>query len=159
MAWDSLFMYFLMPKIIWEFLLWTFHAWGWCDSDWGPYMQLVVAIPYGLIYKLLDIVVHMPFGIYVTWWIEVPQGFSDATPCTYIWERFAVLLEFALLNVPVLLIICLAALLSGKWLWLVCLLTTGFFKLLILYMYPVVIMPIFSSFTLLEEEEEHEVIY
>ena len=159
MAYDLLFMYFLMPKLIWEFLLWTFHEWGWCDSNWGPYSQLAVAIPFGLIYKLLDIVVHMPFGIYVTWWIEIPQGLSEATPCSYLWERFAMLLEFLLLNVPVLLIICLAAHLSGNWLWLVCLLTTGIFKILILYMYPVVIMPIFSNFSLLEELEEHKIIY
>ena len=64
MAYDMAFIYFLMPKMIWEFLLWTFHSLEWCNGDWGDSMQLIVAAAFALIYKMLDIIVHVPFGAY-----------------------------------------------------------------------------------------------
>ena len=155
MLYDMAFIYFLMPKIIWESLLWTFHSLEWCNGDWGGGMQLIVAAAFAVIYKVLDIIVHIPFGAYQTFWIEKPEGLSEATPCAFICQRLGILAEFILLNIPILLVLCAAATYSGKWLWLVCLLTTGIFKCLIIWLYPVIIMPIFSDFRLLENEKDH----
>ena len=63
-CYDIAFIYFLLPKYFWEFLLSTSYAWGWCDNSWGTGMQLVVAIVFALLYKSVDILVHVPFGIY-----------------------------------------------------------------------------------------------
>ena len=64
MVYDVAFIYFLMPNRIWEFLLWTFRSFKWCNWDWGDGMQLLVAVAFTLIYKVLDIIVHLPFGVY-----------------------------------------------------------------------------------------------
>ena len=32
---DCLFMFFLLPSIIWGGILMFAHQWNWCDGDWG----------------------------------------------------------------------------------------------------------------------------
>ena len=32
---DCLFMFFLLPSIIWGGVLMFAHQWNWCDGDWG----------------------------------------------------------------------------------------------------------------------------
>ena len=119
-------------------------------------MQLVVALQFALQYKTIDIIIHIPFSIYRVFYIEIPEGMSESTPGSYVRERAIVLLEFVFINTPMLLVFCLIALWSGKWFWLVCILTTGIFKSIILYIYPVIVMPIFSQQILLSSIEEKQ---
>ena len=110
-------------------------------------MQLVVGLCYGIAYKLTDIVVHSPFGIYRTFWIEVDEGLSEATFGTYLCERFTILLEFTLLNIPIMLLLAYLVNISGWWLPVILLFATGIVKVLILWVYPTVIMPLFSEYS------------
>ena len=51
-------------------------------------------------FKLFEILAHVTFHAYETFGISVKYGFSEATVCTFIRERFAILLEFAILVAP-----------------------------------------------------------
>jgi len=90
------------------------------------------------------VLVHIPFGLYYTFKIEVPHGMSEATLGDFICERLMTIIEYVLLNNTGLLVISIVAKISGNWLWLVFLLFTGLFKCLILILYPMFIMPLFS---------------
>ena len=89
-------------------------------------------------------IVHIPFGLYLTFKIEVPAGMSEATLGDFICERLMTIIEYVLVSIIGLLVISIAAKISGNWLWLLFLLSTGLFKCLILILYPMFIMPLFS---------------
>ena len=116
-----------------------------------------MALLYALMYKMIDIIVHIPFGVYRVFFMEKPEGISQSTTGTYVHERAIVLLEFVFINTPMLLVLCLIAKWSGKWLWLVCLLTTAIFKSIVLYINPVILCPIFSPHVLLSSIEEKQI--
>ena len=117
-------------------------------------MQIVVAVIFAFFYKLLDIIVHIPFGIHLTFCVE--DNGNEKTPevASFLCNRLISLLEYMLLNLPMLILFCLAAKWTDSWFWLICLLTTGFFKCLIVWIYPVMIMPEISSLSQLSESSE-----
>ena len=96
----------------------------------------------------------MPFSYVLTFGIDKPRGFSKATCCSVLCERLLLLFSFMLIEVPILALFAFGMQWTHDYLFLVCFFMTGVIRLVILYLYPVVIMPLFSSFEDLPEEHK-----
>lgn len=99
-----------------------------------------------LTYKLIDLIVHLPFGYYETFKVKKKYGFSEATCCSFIIEKLGTVIEFILLPLPLLLLVAKVDQWVGNYIILVFLLVTGVAKVGILYLYPMIIMPLFASY-------------
>ena len=117
-------------------------------------MQLLVAVVFALVYKILDHLVHMPFTYFVTFAIDKPRGFSDATCCSVFGERVSMLLSFMLLEVPLLVLFAFGMQWAQEYLFLVCFFVTGIARLILLYLYPVLVAPLLSGYEDLPDEHK-----
>ena len=147
-------MMLLVPSIIWSFYLSIFHSLGWCDGDWNENMQLIVAVCLAITYKFLDVLIHLPFGYVETFKIKKKHGFSQATCCSFLVERLGMLLEFIILPLPGILLFSKVVQWTGNYISIFFLFATGIFKLIVLYLHPYVIMPIFASYNELPNDIE-----
>jgi STE24 endopeptidase len=97
--------------------------------------------------------VILPFSIYATFVIEQHYGFNRTTPRTFITDRLKALLLAAILGAP--LLACILALfeLAGVYAWLYCWAALTIYLLVIEFIAPNWIMPLFNKFIPLEEGE------
>lgn len=102
--------------------------------------------------QLLD----LPFSWYETFVLEEKFGFNKTTKATFIQDRIKGLLLAALLGVPVLLL--LMNLLGGSWFWLIAWASLGGFILLMTWLSPKFLLPLFHQFKPLENPELEEKI-
>ena len=122
---------------------------SWVRSfDLGPVLT-------GLIYMgglmLLYTLLAQPFSIYATFVIEERFGFNKTTWKTYILDRVKGLALGILLGTPLLAGILIFFNYAGKFAWLYCWLVAVVYMLVVQYVAPTWIMPIFNKFNPLEE--------
>ena len=79
------------------------------------------------------------------WTIEKKFELSEPTAGSFLCERFAMIMEFILIVIPVIFLIAKVMEWSGDYLVLVFFLTTAVVKIFLSYIYPLVIMPMTSS--------------
>ena len=120
------------------------------------------SIPTGLIFcgllALLSAGLHLPFSLYSTFVIEQGYGFNTTTVATFIADGLKAVLLSVALGGPL-----LAGLLwffetSGSLAWLYCWIAAVVFVLVIQFLAPVLIMPLFNTFSPLAEGELKEAI-
>ena len=92
-------------------------------------------------------VAGVPFGLYRTFVLEARFGFNRTTPRTWLADRAKSLLVQAVLGVPLLYAVYAFMRFTGPlwWLWLFGFLVL--FQLLVLWLYPAVIAPLFNHFS------------
>lgn len=101
--------------------------------------------------------VGMPFALYDTFVIETRYGFNRTTPGTFILDLLKGLLLTAVIGGPVLaLVLWIFETVPLAWFWAWAALSV--IQLFILYIAPVAILPLFNTFTPLEEGELREAI-
>ena len=111
----------------------------------------------GLLYTGILLLVYgiimLPYSIYGTFIIEQRYGFNKTTPATFIADRIKGLLLAAALGGP--LLACIFAIFeqAGPGAWLFCWAAVTVYVLVIEFIAPNWIMPIFNKFTPLEEGE------
>jgi len=134
---------------------WFMGGFNWLDQAvraWG-----LGSIISGLLYTGILIVAYgivmLPYSIYSTFAIEQRYGFNKTTPATFIADRLKGLLLAAVLGGP--LLACILALfeLAGATAWLYCWAAVTAYLLVIEFIAPNWIMPLFNKFTPLEEGE------
>ena len=103
-------------------------------------------------FKSFEIIAHVTFHAYETFGISKKYGFSKATVCTFIGDRFACLLEFCLLQMSAAILVTFVLQLTGKFLVLVVIILTPIIKFLVLYFYPRCILPIFADYKIFPED-------
>jgi len=115
------------------------------------------AIWNGLIYigflMFFRTVLSLPFNIYATFVIEERFGFNKTTPATYIKDLFKELALSIIIGGPLLAGILAFFQYGGNLAWLYCWIATTIFSLIIQFIAPTWIMPLFNKFTPLEEGE------
>ena len=119
-------------------------------------------IPTGLIFAavlmLASQIVAIPFSIYSTFVIEEKYGFNKTTPRTFVLD----ILKTWVLATVIGGILFSAVLWffeeAGPWAWAYCWIAVTLFQVFLLFVAPVVIMPIFNKFTPLEDGELREAI-
>jgi STE24 endopeptidase len=119
-------------------------------------------IPTGLIFTGLFMlafqVLLIPFSIYDTFIIEEKYGFNKTTPKTFILD---ILKTWSLVGIIGGIIFCVVLLLfekTGTWAWFYCWSAIVILQILIAFVAPVVIMPLFNKFSPLEDGELKEEI-
>lgn len=96
--------------------------------------------------------VSLPFSVYDTFVIEQKFGFNRATPATFIMDRLKGLLLAAVLGLPLgAAVLWIFGNVTNAWLWAWAVVTL--FQLLLTYLAPSLIMPLFNKFTPMPEGE------
>ncbi len=108
-------------------------------------------IPTGLLYAgilvLLVKAVTLPFSIYNTFVIEQKFGFNQTTPSTYAMDQVKGLLLSAVLGGGIFAAILWAFMQMGSLAWLTAWIVLSVIQVCLLFIAPVVIMPLFNRFT------------
>jgi STE24 endopeptidase len=119
-------------------------------------------IPTGLIFTgllaLLSTMLGLPFSVYSTFVIEQRFGFNTTTVSTFILDNLKAMLLTMVLGGPLLAAILWFFETSGTMAWLYCWLASVAFILVVQFLAPVVIMPLFNKFVPLADGELKEAI-
>ncbi|NQW99833.1 M48 family metallopeptidase, partial [bacterium] len=129
-------------------VFWALDGFGWLDGFARSLTPSPVAA--GLIFLSLLILgqslISLPFSIYHTFGIEQKFGFNRATPATFIKDRLMGLLLGALIGLPLAAaVLWIFGNVAHAWLWAWLVVTV--FQLILTYLAPSLIMPLFNKFT------------
>jgi len=119
---------------------------GWFDT---PLLQGLSTI---VVVLLLSSLLEAPFSIYRTFVIEARFGFNKMTFALYLIDALKSLLLGAILGLPLLLGVLWLMERMGEYWWLYVWLVWVVFNLLILFIYPTFIAPLFNKFTPMQDE-------
>lgn len=141
-------------------VFWFAGGFNWLDQ-WARGFEFGV-IGTGLIFIgaliIAKMIISMPFSIYSTFVIEEKFGFNKTTAKTFASDRIKGLLLSIVIGAPLLAGIIAFFEFGGTWAWLYAWLAVTAFSLVMQYIAPTWIMPIFNKFTLLEEGELRQAI-
>ncbi len=122
---------------------------AWADTlvrslGWGP-------IPTGLAYVGilggLTYLFYLPFSVAQTFGIEQRFGFNRTTPATFAADQVKALLLSALLGGAALSLVLAFFGLHWRWAWLCCWAAVSAFQIVVAYLVPTLILPLFNRFT------------
>ncbi|MGD9121245.1 MAG: M48 family metallopeptidase [Desulfobacterales bacterium] len=116
----------------------------------GPIYSGLIYVGILLLFRGL---LSLPFSIYSTFVIEARFGFNKTTPATYILDLLKGLLLAVLLGAPLLAAILAFFEYAGPHAWWYCWIGVTLYMLIIQFVAPAWIMPLFNKFTPLEEGE------
>jgi STE24 endopeptidase len=140
---------------------WFGHGFAWLDRwcrGWGL-GPVVTGIVFIGVLMLGKTVLDLPFRYYGTFVIEERFGFNKTTLKTFVLDGLKGLLLGLLLGVPLLAAVLALFQYGGPRSWLYCWLAVTVFTLLIQYVAPNWIMPMFNKFTPMGEGELREAIH
>jgi STE24 endopeptidase len=114
-------------------------------------------IPTGLIFAgvlmLASQLISIPFSIYSTFVIEEKYGFNKTTPKTFVFDILKTWVLAAVIGGILFSVVLWFFEEAGPWAWVYCWTAVTLFQVFLLFVAPVVIMPIFNKFTPLEDGE------
>jgi len=129
-------------------MFWTLGGFAWLDGvarSWAA-SELVAGLIFLSLLVLGQALLGLPFAVYDTFVIEEGFGFNRATPRTFILDRLKALLLAALLGLPLLAaVLWIFSNVAHAWLWAWAVVTV--FQLVLTYLAPSWIMPLFNKFT------------
>lgn len=114
-------------------------------------------VPTGLVFTgllaLLSAAVQLPFSVYDTFGIEERFGLNTTTPLTFLLDTLKGMLLAVVLGGPLLAGVFLLFEAGGPAAWILCWLAVSAFLLVVQFLAPVVLLPLFNRFTPLAEGE------
>lgn len=133
---------------------WALGGFGALDTFARSLTSSVVGA--GLIFLALLLLgqslIGLPFSLYETFVIEEKFGFNRSTPATFVMDRLKGLLLGALIGLPIgAAILWIFGNVPNAWLW--AWITVTAFQLILTYLAPSLIMPLFNKFTPMPEGE------
>jgi STE24 endopeptidase len=138
---------------------WLLGGFGWLDGlirGWGHGNIANGILFFGLLY-LANEILDLPFTIYDTFVIEEKYGFNKTTPKTFVIDKLKGLALAGVLGLPLLgLILWIFETVPNAWLW-AWLSVTGF-TLIMAYVAPRYLMPLFNKFSPLPDGELKDAI-
>lgn len=135
-------------------VFWFAGGFGWLDGflrgfGWS---EIVTGIAFIGTLFLGNTLLNLPFQIYDTFVIEERFGFNKTTPKTFFIDQIKGLLLGAILGIPVLaLVLWIFGAYENAWLWAWLAFTA--FQLLMTYLAPSLILPLFNKFEPMEDGE------
>ncbi len=105
------------------------------------------------------LILALPFSIYNTFVIEERFGFNKITPKIFILDMIKSIILSVILGAALLSLIFWFFESAGAWAWILCWSATSIFLLAVQYIVPTWIMPLFNTFTPLEEGPLKESIF
>ena len=129
-------------------MFWALGGFGWLDAlsrGWTS-SELLAGLVFISLLVLGQGLIDLPFAIYDTFVIEEQFGFNRSTPLTFVMDRIKGLLLAAVLGLPLLAaVVWIFGNFNQAWLW-AWVAVTGF-QLLLTYLAPTWIMPLFNRFS------------
>jgi len=107
---------------------------------------------------ILKLLLSLPFSIYSTFVIEEKFGFNKTTPLVFLTDIIKSIILTAVLGGILLTIILWFLKSGGQYAWLLCWAASTVFLLVVQYIVPTWIMPLFNKFTPMEEGDLKEAI-
>jgi len=133
----------------------TLGGFNWIDQFARSFEQNKIVT--GLIFTgsllLLSFLAGLPFSIYSTFRLEASFGFNRTTPRTFITDILKGLLLTLLIGSPLLALILWFFEVGGAYAWFFCWIGVVLFGIVLQFLAPVLIMPLFNTFTPLDEGE------
>ncbi len=140
-------------------VFWSLGGFAWLDDFAHSFTssRLVAGLIFLSLLFLGQSLVSLPFSIYDTFVIEQKFGFNRATPATFIMDRLKGIALAAVIGLPLMAaVLWIFGNVAHAWLW-AWLVVTGF-QLILTYLAPSLIMPLFNKFTPMPEGElKHEI--
>jgi STE24 endopeptidase len=106
-----------------------------------------------LSFSLIQGLLHLPWSIYSTFVIEAKYGMNNTSLKLFFVDRLKGLILSALLGVPLLYGLILSYQSLGQWWWVISFLVVTLFQLFLLWLYPILIAPLFNKFKPLDVED------
>lgn len=106
---------------------------------------------FAAVIMLASQIMHLPFSIYETFVLEEKYGFNKTTPRTFVLDILKSWILVILLGGVVLAVVIWFFETVGKWAWLYCWISFTVFQVFVMFVAPVVIMPLFNKFIPLED--------
>ncbi len=135
-------------------VFWFAGGFGWLDG-WARSLapsEVTAGLVFLAALFLGQSLIALPFSVYDTFVIENKFGFNRATPATFIMDRLKGLLLAALIGLPLAAaVLWIFGNVSHAWLWAWAVVTV--FQLLLTWLAPSLIMPLFNKFTPMPEGE------
>jgi len=134
---------------------WFSGGFNWLDEivrAWG-FGELVTGLLYIAVLMVAKSVISLPFSIYSTFVIEERFGFNKTTPKTFVLDLVKGLGLGLLIGMPLLAGILAFFMYTGDLAWLYAWIAITLFSLVMQYVAPTWIMPLFNKFTPLEDGE------
>jgi len=141
-------------------VFWFLGGFNWLDQlirTWNFY-PLINGLLYIGILIIAQSILSLPFSIYRTFVIEERFGFNRTTPRTFIVDRLKSLILFFLLGGSLLSGILALFQYAGTFAWVYCWVAVVIFSLLMQYIAPTWIMPLFNKFIPMQAGELKEAI-
>ncbi len=127
---------------------------AWLDAYWAPRADgLVYGLAMIFSLMLLSSLVDLPISLYKQFVIEARHGFNRMTPGLFLADLVKQTLLSVVLGAPVILAVLWLMESMGEYWWLHVWLFWSAFNLLILFIYPTWIAPLFNKFTALDDGE------
>lgn len=123
-----------------------------CIRSFG-FSSVVSGLLFTALLGLLSATLNLPFSIYSTFVIEQRFGFNTTTVGTFVLDCCKSLVLAVLIGGPLLAAIFWFFECSGEWAWLSCWAIATAFILVIQFLAPVIIMPLFNTFLPLADGE------
>ncbi|MCF7809778.1 M48 family metallopeptidase [bacterium] len=117
---------------------------------WG---MIPTGLVFGFILTIGSKIIHIPFSIYSTFVIEEKFGFNKTTARTYIVDVIKATIIFVIISVPIFAMILWFFAETGELAWLYIWGALTLFQIIMMFIAPVLIMPLFNKFTPLEDGE------
>jgi len=108
---------------------------------------------------ILSFLANLPFSIYSTFVIEEKFGFNKTTAKTYILDIVKTTFLAALIGLPLLAALLWFFLYFGQWSWFYAWLLVVIFMVVMQFLAPTLIMPLFNKFTPLEDGDLKDAIH
>ena len=121
------------------------RSWGFSIAVSGVLYLGIILLAYSLL--------SLPFGIYSTFIIEEQFGFNKTTPQTFAMDQLKSIGLGILLGVPLILALISLFEYAGTFAWIYCWVLVTIYSLVIEFIFPTWIMPLFNKFTPIEEGE------
>jgi len=141
-------------------LFWFAGGFNWLDQlvrSWDLHMIWTGLCYIGFL-LLFKLVLSLPFSIYSTFVIEERFGFNKTDTKTFVIDRLKGLLLSVLIGGPLLAGIIVFFAYGGTWAWVYAWIAVTIFSLMMQYVAPTWIMPIFNKFEPLEDGELRQTI-
>src|ERR1044071_6895256 len=117
---------------------------AWASTQWSPLWRGAAVI---LSILLLTLLIGLPLSIYRTFGIEARFGFNRVTPALFIIDQLKGLLLGLVLGLPLLFVVLLLMERAGSaWWWYTWLVWSGF-GIVVTWLAPTFIAPLFNKFT------------
>ena len=141
-------------------VFWFSGGFNWLDQlvrGWERH-AIINGLLYVAILTLARMVLSMPFSVYSTFVIEERFGFNRTTPKTFVLDLVKGLALSIVIGAPILAGVLAFFQYAGSYAWLYCWIAMTIVTLILQFIAPTWIMPLFNKFTPLEDGELRESI-